>query len=130
MLKDLVILAKWSHLFPSRTQQLSTLASTISRPALVKIDHRQLIKTLLIECLFLCCNRVYINSSQVINDIIEKRRRSDFMKIKEKTDKVNSKHHNANYYLEIPNALIESLNVKDDSKVTLKIKDDGVLIKK
>ena len=51
------------------------------------------------------------------------------MKIKEKTDKVNSKLHNANYYLEIPDALIESLNVKDDSKVTLKIKDDGVLIK-
>ena len=27
-----MIVAKWSHLFPSRTQKLSTLAATIARP--------------------------------------------------------------------------------------------------
>ena len=50
---DLVILAKWSHLFPSRTQKLSTLAATISSPALVKIAHCQLIRTF-IRMSFFC----------------------------------------------------------------------------
>ena len=34
-------MAKWTHLFSSRTQKLSTSAATISRRALVKIAHRQ-----------------------------------------------------------------------------------------
>ena len=40
-LKDLVVMAKWTHLYPSRTQKLSTLAVTIARPALVKITRCQ-----------------------------------------------------------------------------------------
>ena len=40
-IKNLVIMAKWTHLFSSRTQKLSTSAATISRRALVKIAHRQ-----------------------------------------------------------------------------------------
>ena len=43
-ISNLVIMAKWTHLFSSRTQKLSTSAATISRRALVKIAHRQVIK--------------------------------------------------------------------------------------
>ena len=39
--KDLVMKAKWVHLFPSRTQKLSTSAATIAGPAPVKTAHRQ-----------------------------------------------------------------------------------------
>ena len=35
------MMAKWTHLFSSRTQKLSTSAATISRRALVKIARRQ-----------------------------------------------------------------------------------------
>ena len=37
-------MAKWSHLFPYRTQKLSTLAATIAMHAIVKIAHRQVTK--------------------------------------------------------------------------------------
>jgi hypothetical protein len=39
-----VIIAKWSHLFPYRTQKLSTLAATIAMHAIVKIARRQVMK--------------------------------------------------------------------------------------
>ena len=42
--KDLVMKAKWVHLFPSRTQKLSTSAATIAGPAPVKTAHRQVIR--------------------------------------------------------------------------------------
>ena len=40
-LEDLVVMAKWTHLYPSRTQKLSTLAVTIAMPAIVKITRCQ-----------------------------------------------------------------------------------------
>ena len=44
------MMAKWTHLFSSRTQKLSTSAATISRRALVKIARRQFLLSL--EALF------------------------------------------------------------------------------
>ena len=39
--KDLVMKAKWTHLYPYRTQKLSTLTATIAGRAPVKIANRQ-----------------------------------------------------------------------------------------
>ena len=41
--EDLVAMAKWRHLYPSRTQKLSTLTVTIAGPAPVKITSCQVI---------------------------------------------------------------------------------------
>ena len=39
--RDLVAIARWTHLYPSRTQKLSILAVTIAGPAPVKITRCQ-----------------------------------------------------------------------------------------
>ena len=55
------MMAKWPHLFPFRTQKLSTFTATIARHALVKIANCQLFERdssslffLLFGCLFAC----------------------------------------------------------------------------
>ena len=55
-LKDLVVMAKWTHLYPSRTQKLSTLAVTIAAPAVVKITRCQVGLTIVgpFFCFFSC----------------------------------------------------------------------------
>ena len=54
-LQDLVVMAKWTHLFPSRTQKLSTLAVTIAMPAIVKITRCQ-VRLTYVSLFFHCLN--------------------------------------------------------------------------
>ena len=46
------MMAKWTHLFSSRTQKLSTSAATIAKLALVKIAHCQVLLGHILVSLF------------------------------------------------------------------------------
>ena len=58
--RDLVMMAKWTHLFPFRTQKLSTFTATIARPALVKIANRQVIRLTYCESFFVLENHLIV----------------------------------------------------------------------
>ena len=53
--QDLVAMAEWSHLFPSRTQKLSIPAVKIAMLAIVKIARCQVIGTSYDVPFFSCC---------------------------------------------------------------------------
>ena len=67
--EDLVTIAKWSHLFPSRTQKLSISSANIAMLAIVKLASCQVILYTRVYSLVFFCKKS-LTSHGIIGNII------------------------------------------------------------